>query len=429
MTSSRPAPTAAGHVVVVGAGVVGLGAAAEAHRRGYRVTVVEQAASVVGASVQNFGHVGVTAQAGPAREYALAARERWLSLGSAAGFAVARSGTHVVARTSTELRLLEEFAAERGGDEVHLLDAAQTRSAAPVRPEPVVGGAYLPLDLQVDPRVAAPALAAWLESQGVTFRWRTAARAVGTGRVETTTGRIDADVVIVAAHHDLDRLLPDVAAQAQVRRCRLHMLRVRPSGTTPGRAGQATTGAGTPGAGSAGARSTGARSAGARSTGARSAGARSTGAGFAGAGFTGPVLTGWSMVRYAALAACPSASLVADELAAADPVAAGWDVNLMLTPQRDGTLVVGDTHLRAIDAPVFQDEEGYAVLLRLVADLLGTGLDVVERWQGTYATAPEEFLVAEPEPGVHVATVTTGIGMTTGLGLAAHVLDQAGLTD
>jgi FAD dependent oxidoreductase TIGR03364 len=363
--------------VVVGAGVVGLGAAAEAHRRGYRVTVVEQAASVVGASVQNFGHVGVTAQAGPAREYALAARERWLSLGSAAGFTVARTGTHVVARTSTELRLLDELAAERGDDEVRLLDAAQTRAAAPVRPDPVVGGAHLPLDLQVDPWVAAPAIAAWLERQGVTFRWRTAARAVGTGRVETTRGPIDADVVIVAAHHDLDRLLPDVAAQAQVRRCRLHMLRIRPSGA---------------------------------------------------AVFTGPVLTGWSMVRYAALAACPSAARVTAELAAADPVAAAWDVNLMLTPQRDGTLIVGDTHLRAVDAPVFQDEEGYAVLLRLVADLLGTDLDVVERWQGTYATAPDEFLVAEPAPGVHVATVTTGIGMTTGLGLAAHVLDRAGLT-
>ncbi|MFI9488435.1 FAD-dependent oxidoreductase [Promicromonospora sp. NPDC052451] len=101
----------------------------------------------------------------------------------------------------------------------------------------------------------------------------------------------------------------------------------------------------------------------------------------------------------------------------------------MLTPQADGTLIVGDTHVRAVDAPVFQDEAGNAVLMRLLTDLLGTGLDVVERWQGTYATAPgREFLVAEPEPGVHVATVTTGIGMTTGLGLAGDVLDRAGLT-
>ncbi|WP_423464387.1 hypothetical protein ACO229_07480 [Promicromonospora sp. MS192] len=55
----------------------------------------------------------------------------------------------------------------------------------------------------------------------------------------------------------------------------------------------------------------------------------------------------------------------------------------MLTPQADGTLIVGDTHVRAVDAPVFQDEAGNAVLMRLLTDLLGTGLDVVERWQGT----------------------------------------------
>lgn len=367
-----------GHVVVVGAGIVGLGAAAEAHRRGYRVTVVEQSSSVVGSSVQNFGHLCVTAQAGEAREYALAARERWLSLGSAAGFGVMRTGTHVVARTDTELRLLAELAAVRGSDEVRLLDTDEARATLPVRPEPVVGAARLPLDLQVDPRTAAPALAAWLESQGVTFRWRTAARAVGTGRVETAAGPIDADLVVVAAHHDLDRLLPDLAAQVGVRRCRLHMLRVRP--TVP-------------------------------------------------LDLPGPVLTGWSMVRYAAFAACASAADVARELAATDPAAARWDVNLMLTPQADGTLIAGDTHVRAVDAPVFQDEAGYTVLLRLLSDLLGRDLDVVERWQGTYATAPgREFLVAEPVPGVHVATVTTGIGMTTGLGLAAHVLDRAGLT-
>jgi glycine/D-amino acid oxidase-like deaminating enzyme len=80
---------------------------------------------------------------------------------------------------------------------------------------------------------------------------------------------------------------------------------------------------------------------------------------------------------------------------------------------------------------VFQDEEGFDLLLRLGRDLLGRDdLRVLERWQGTYATAPgREFLVAEPAPGVHVAVVTTGIGMTTGLGLAADVLDRAGLTD
>lgn len=379
--TSAPSASTGRRVVVVGAGVVGLGAAAEAHRRGYRVTVVEQAAGVVGSSVQNFGHVCVTAQAGTARRYALAARERWLSLGAAAGFDVAPVGTHVVARTAAEQRLLGELAAERGSEEVRLLTAAEARAAVPVRPDPVVGGAHLPLDLLVDPRSAAPALARWLEAHGVDFRWRTAVRAVAPGRVTTTRGTLEADAVVVAAHHDLDRLLPATAEEAGVRRCRLHMVRVRPTGS-------------------------------------RGPLELST-----------PVLTGWSMARYAALAALPSAAEVAAGLAAADPSGAAWDVNLMATPQ-GGTLILGDTHLRAADAPVFQDEAGFDLLLRLGRDLFGRDdLTVVERWQGTYATAPErEFLVAEPAPGVHVATVTTGIGMTTGLGLAADVLDRAGVT-
>jgi FAD dependent oxidoreductase TIGR03364 len=387
MTGPAPTPvpsvgtrSAAGrHVVVVGAGVVGLGVAAEAHRRGHRVTVVEQAAGVTGSSVQNFGHVCTTAQAGDARRYALAARERWIALGSAAGFDVAAVGTHVVARSAAELRLLGELAAERGEEEVRLLDVAEVRAVASVRADDVVGGAHLRLDLLVDPRAAAPALARWLESQGVRFRWRTAVRGVAPGRVETTRGVVEGDVVVVAVHHDLDRLLPDLAEEVGLRRCRLHMLRVRP---------------GTP------------------------------------HGMTTPLLTGWSMVRYAAFAGCPSAADVAAELAAADPDGARWDVNLMATPQ-GGTLILGDTHLRATDAPVFQDEEGFDLLLRLGRDLLGRDdLRVLERWQGTYATAPgREFLVAEPAPGVHVAVVTTGIGMTTGLGLAVDVLDRAGLTD
>jgi hypothetical protein len=49
---------------------------------------------------------------------------------------------------------------------------------------------------------------------------------------------------------------------------------------------------------------------------------------------------------------------------------------------------------------------------------------VRERWQGVYASAPQDFLVASPLPEVRVVSVTTGIGMTTGLGLAERVVDD-----
>ena len=57
--------------------------------------------------------------------------------------------------------------------------------------------------------------------------------------------------------------------------------------------------------------------------------------------------------------------------------------------------------------------------------LLGAGrLEVRERWQGVYASAPGEFLVATPVEGARVVSVTTGIGMTTAFGLAPEVLDD-----
>jgi D-hydroxyproline dehydrogenase subunit beta len=52
---------------------------------------------------------------------------------------------------------------------------------------------------------------------------------------------------------------------------------------------------------------------------------------------------------------------------------------------------------------------------------------VRERWQGIYASSPRHaFLTEEVAPGVTVAIVTSGVGMTIGFGLAERTL--AGLT-
>jgi len=361
-------------LVVVGAGIVGLAHAAEAVRRGMTVTVVERDDRAVGASVRNFGHGCVTAQADRALGYATAARARWIELGAAAGFWVGETGTVVAARADDEMAVLAELAAERG-DGVALLGPAEVRARVPLAAGDLVGGAHLAADIRVDPRAALPALTAWLAGQaGVAVRWATAVLGVEPGLVRTSRGDLPAPRAVVCVGHDVDRLFPAVAAGAGLRRCGLHMLRV----ASPG-----------------------------------------------GARFDPAVLTGTSLLRYPAFAGRPAAGAVRDRLAREAPELLAADVNLMLTQRPDGDLVVGDTHHRDTTLDAFKPEVLDDLLLAEAARLLGVDrLAVHERWLGVYASAPAEFLVAAPHPGVRVVSVTSGIGMTTALGLAPEVLDD-----
>ncbi|WP_238429878.1 TIGR03364 family FAD-dependent oxidoreductase [Frankia nepalensis] len=369
-------------LVVVGAGIVGLAHAAEGVRRGLRVAVVERDEFARGASVRNFGHGCVSGQAGAAFGYAKAARERWLELGRLAGFWAEPTGTVVAARSEEELAVLAEFAAA-GAAPAELLDADGVRARVPLRAKTLLGGAWLPWDIRVDPREAVGALARWLASVGVTFHWRTAVTGLEPGVLRTSRGDLAAPAIVLATGHDLDWLFPELAERAGVRRCALQMLRV----ATPGPAARA------PGDGER---------------------------------FGPGVLTGLSLLRYAGFAGCPSLPALRARFERERPDLLAVDMNLMFTQLPDGDLIIGDTHETAVTHLPFQAETVDDLVLAETADLLGVpaaDLVVRERWRGYYASAPgREFLVAAPLPGARVVTVTTGIGMTTSHGLAAEVL-------
>ena len=80
-------------LVVVGSGIIGLGAAYAAVRRGLTVIVVDRADAPVGATIRNFGHLCIGAQTGDARRYADLSRDLWLRLAHDAGFWLRESGT------------------------------------------------------------------------------------------------------------------------------------------------------------------------------------------------------------------------------------------------------------------------------------------------------------------------------------------------
>lgn len=359
-------------LVVVGSGIVGLGAAYAAVRRGLRVVVVDRSDAPVGATIRNFGHLCIGAQTGEARRYADASRDLWLRLSRDAGFWLRESGTLVAARHVDEIAVLEH-AAQDGG--IRMLDASELRHLAPLRIEGLVGGAHIETDLQTDPRAAAPAIVRHLAALGVEFRFRTAALEVAAGAVRTTRGVISAEVVVVAANHDVDQLLPDVAERVGVERCALDMMRIAADLPRP---------------------------------------------------LSAPLLTGWSLVRYGRFAQSTAAQVLRERLHAERPDLAALDLNQMYTQLPDGTLILGDSHATAAAPPPFQPEAAFAAFLAEAEALFEIGAPrVLERWQGVYAKGPQEFLVDRGVEGVLVLAATTGIGMTTGLGLAEENLTAA----
>ncbi|WP_035759151.1 TIGR03364 family FAD-dependent oxidoreductase [Granulicoccus phenolivorans] len=353
-------------VVVVGAGIVGLGHAVAAWESGASVLVIDRTRAAVGASVRNFGHVCVTGQVDELADLAAVARERWLSLAGRAGFWAEESGGLAVARTRAQLAVLEEVAGN--SDRVRLLDAAETNRALGGSGRALAGLA-LTADIRVDPRTAVPMLGQWFAAQDrAEIRWGTSYLGHDGTRIQTSRGPVAAGRVVICANFDLDQLYPDVAAEHGIRRCLLQMqrwadpgFRLRPA-----------------------------------------------------------VLTGSSLLRYDAFSRTTAAAGVRAELAADQPDLLTYDCNVMFTQRPDGTLLVGDSHRYAEAADPFTEARIDEVIRADVSDVLGVAPPVLERWQGVYAKAERPYLRRRLDEVVEVCSVTTGLGMTIGLGLAAR---------
>jgi FAD dependent oxidoreductase TIGR03364 len=367
-------PLAESDVLIVGAGIVGLAHACAALARGLSVTVIDRDARAVGASVRNFGHCCVTAQSGELLELALVAREKWLDYSAKAGFFSIESGALAIARSATELAVLEELSESRGRGRVKLLTARAARDqlgrgkASPSKD--IIGGALLRDDLRVDPREGVRSLARWLAAQpGVTFFWQTSYLGSTGDGAATSRGDIRASRTILCVGHDLDYLYPELAATAKIERCALQMMRVDAPDSLVLRPA---------------------------------------------------VLTGTSMLRYPAFAETSAAVALKAELAGERPELLEIGANVMFTQRPNGTLIVGDSHRYAKTMDPFLAEKVSRILLAEVAAILGVAeLKVKERWQGVYASsARQSFLIEEPAPGVTAAIVTSGVGMTISFGLA-----------
>lgn len=358
-------------LIVVGSGILGLATAFHAHQQGHRVLVVEAADRIVGSSIQNFGHACFTAQADSVQQVAAASRRGWLQAANVAGLWAAESGTWLPATTEIEMQVLEEFAAHRGSEQVHLAHRDQVAAALGNPELEAVGGAHLPLDMRVNPREAAPALARWLEAQGVEFRWNTRVTGAGDGVVDTTRGQLRAERVVLCPGYELMGLFPQIAEQYEVRVCELAMTLIDRPQRIPAELG---------------------------------------------------MLTGTSMARYDGIAAMPSVGLLREELASREPGLVDIVANLMVTGLPSG-LLIGDSHHYSLSPDPFIDAHVADLLLDRASTLLGIDRPVVrQRWQGKYADSAGTNLIQHHlDNRTQVVVVTSGIGMTMAFGIAEYV--------
>ena len=371
-------------LLIVGAGILGLSHAYAAAKRGLRVHVFERSATPLGASVRNFGQALVTGQPpGTMLELARASREIWADWQQLAGLQLKRNGSFLFAGSEAEEQLLEAFCAGRAlehGYRVELLQGAALND--------LYGGQFRHHraalhgldDQQLYSREAIPQLIDYLRRDlGVQFHFSTLVRDIQPGQLRSTAGNFHAPRIVLCSGHDYQTLLADQIAALQPQICRLQMLRARPE---------------------------------------------------ANLNLQHALLTGLSCVHYGAFADLPEAAAVQAQILREAPHLHEHGIHLLISPTPYGELIIGDSHDYGSDPSPFNAEQVDNWLLELAEQTLGCRVRVVERWQGVYgARGPAPFSFLEAAPGVHVALMHTGVGMSVGPAMAegniARLLEEA----
>lgn len=363
-------------LAVVGAGIVGLGVALAAARRGRSVVVIDREAAAIGASVRNFGFVTVTGQRRGAHwARAMRSRDVWAEVAPAAGIPVLHEGLVVLGRRPEAAAVIDAFLATEMGAGCRLLTAGEAGALVPaLRAADAAAILHSPHDLRVESRDAIPRLAAWLaEAHGVRFLWRTAVHGVAPPRLETAAGAVLAEAAVVCPGDDLATLFPERIAAASLRVCTLQMLRVAPG--RPSRLGAA-------------------------------------------------VMSDLGLARYDGYAMLPEAAALVRRLDDEKAAARAAGVHLIAVQSGDGSLVVGDSHVYGPTRAPFAEERVDDLILAELDEALDLGpRRVVGRWTGSYASAADDVVfVDRPADAVRIAMVTGGTGASTGFALGEEVV-------
>jgi D-hydroxyproline dehydrogenase subunit beta len=362
-------------LAVVGAGIVGLGCALAAVRRGLSVVVIERGPRALGASIRNFGFITVTGQDHDTIwPRARRTREIWHELAEQAGILIHQQGMWLAAQRTEAVAVLEAFMATDMASGCELLDAAGARKRCPQLDAAGHKAVLIsPHELRIEPRDAIPRIAAWLaETHGVELLWNTAVQALDTTNLMTARGPVHAGAVAVCPGDDLSTLFPERLAAHQISRCKLQMLRLESPGFE----------------------------------------------------LPGTMMSDLSLLRYGGFARLPEALALRQQLQAQQGEYLHHGIHLIIAQAFDGSLVVGDSHHYDTADQPFSDAGVDDLILAEYRRIMGAAAPAVrERWIGTYAVAQDRAaLIDTPSPAVRLVVVTSGIGASTGFAIGEEVI-------
>lgn len=360
-------------MLIVGAGILGLSHAYAAAKRGLKVKVFERSETPLGASVRNFGQALVTGQPpGPMLDLARASRDIWGQWAQLAGLQLKRNGSYLFARNEAEEHLLEAFCAGRAvehGYRVELLRGAPLRDLYAGQFSHHRAALHGLDDQQLYSREAIPKLIEYLHRElDVEFHFSTLVRDIEPGQLHSTAGTFRGEQIIVCSGHDYQTLLAEQISELNPQICRLQMLRARPQLKL---------------------------------------------------NLQHALLTGLSCVHYGAFADLPQAPAVQAQILRESPHLHEHGIHLLISPTPYGELIIGDSHDYGGDPSPFNGEQVDNWLIELAEQTLGCKVQVVERWQGVYGSrGPGPFSFLRTAPGVSVALMHTGVGMSVGPAMA-----------
>jgi FAD dependent oxidoreductase TIGR03364 len=362
--------------VIVGAGIIGIAHALAARKAGFDVVILERNPRPLGASVRNFGTLWpIGCAAGSEREQALFGVERWKALGRLAGFPVDACGSLTLAYRDESWEALNQFAT-RTPDSV-LLSAAEVGQEFPaVNPARLKGALRSSGEAVVHPPSAIPALLEHAQHSGISVHLRKTVVKVNAEAVECSDGSVFRfERLLIASGDDLQTLFPGELARANLRRCRLQMMRTQPQPH----------------------------------------------------GFRlGAILVSdLTLCHYPAFQSCASISALQARLDSELAHHRARGIHVIAAQHADGSVTIGDSHEYGEDFEPGIDTDTDRLILEYLSEFcVLQDPAIARRWHGTYlkSTVGCTQVLLHPSQNVTLVTAMGGLGMTLSWGLAEKTI-------